>query len=76
MRNILPRQMQHLAAAGRAALATKSPLHLNSWRAPEVLSGPPFGDTALLDPILELRSRQLHWLQLLGNLPGMVGVVH
>ena len=57
-------------------LATKKPLQLNSWRVPEVLTGPPFGDTALLDPMAEVRRRQIRWLHLLYNLPSLVGSVH
>jgi hypothetical protein len=57
-------------------LATKAPLQLSSWRAPEVVTGPAFGDTALLDPMADVRRRQLCWLHLLVNLPGLVGAVH
>ena len=76
VRNILPSQVARLAVAGRAMLATKAPLRLNSWRAPEVVAGPAFGDTAILDPMAEIRKRQLCWLHLLVNLPGLVGMVH
>ena len=38
--------------------------------------GPPLGDTALRDSLLEMRERQLRWLQLLANMPGLVGSVH
>ena len=76
VRAIGPKQVSALAAAGRAMLATKAPLQLNSWRAPEVITGPAFGDTALLDPMADVRRRQLSWLHLLVNLPGLVGAVH
>jgi hypothetical protein len=76
VRNVTRGQVARLAVAGRAMLATKAPLHLNSWRAPEVMSGPAFGDTALLDPMAEVRRRQLSWMHLLVNLPCVVGAVH
>jgi len=38
--------------------------------------GLPFGDSAVRDPVQEVRERQLHWLQLVVNLPGLVGEVH
>ena len=41
-----------------------------------MLKGPPFGESALWDPVLELRQRQVCWMQLLYNSPGMVGDVH
>ena len=76
VRNVRPTQLQALGVAGRAMLAAKHPLNLNSWRAPEVLSGPPFGESAIRDPVFELRLRQLCWLHLLVNMPGMVGTIH
>ena len=54
-------------------MAQKKPLQLNSWRAPEVLMGPAFGETALLHPVADMRKRQLCWLHLLVNLQGLVG---
>ena len=65
-----------LASAGKAALQAKVPLELNVWRAPEVLHGPPLGDSAVREPLEEVRERQLRWLQLVTNLPGLVGTVH
>ena len=38
--------------------------------------GPPFGDSMVLDPVLEMRDRQLRWLLLVTNMPGLVGEVH
>ena len=65
-----------LSQAGKLAVCPKAPLHLNAWRAPEVASGLPLSDSALRDPVLEVRERQLRWLQLLVNLPSLVGAVH
>ena len=76
VRDIRPGQLTSLTTAGQTAVASKAPLNLNSWRAPEVLSGPPLGDTLVRDPMLEVRERQLRWLQLLVNLPSVVGLVH
>ncbi len=47
VRNIRPRQLVPLASAGKAAIQAKTPLELNLWRAPEVLHGPPLGDSAI-----------------------------
>ena len=77
VRDVRPRQLTALTAAGRAAVSSKHPLQLNLWRSPEMLSSPALlGDTALLDPLLEARLRQLQWLQLLANLPSLVGTIH
>ena len=76
VRNITPTQLQPLQTLGKALLAAKAPLKLNEWRAPEVLMGPPLGESALRDPVWEMRLRQLRWLQLVSNLPSLVGVVH
>jgi hypothetical protein len=76
LRDVRPAQLAPLTSAGQAAVASKPPLHLNCWRAPEVLMGLPLGDTAVRDPMLEVRDRQLRWLQLVANLPGLVGLVH
>ena len=76
VRDVRPSLLSRLTAAGRALALDTSPLHLNVWRSPELLSSPALGDTAILDPLLEVRLRQLHWLQLLVNLPGLVGTVH
>ena len=38
--------------------------------------GPPLGDTALREPTLEMRERQLCWLQLVSNSLGPAGVIH
>ena len=76
IRNIRPSHLTALTAAGRAVVAIKPPVSLNFWRSPEILSSPALGDTALLDPLLEARTRQFQWLHLLANLPGLVGTVH
>ena len=76
VRNITTAQLNPLTTLGKALLAAKAPFKLNSWRAPEVLMGPPLGDSALRDPVWEMRQRQLRWLQLVANLSGLVGLVH
>ena len=76
IRNVLPSQLTSLVAAGKALVAHKAPLDLNSWRSPAALHGPPLGDTALREPTFEMRERQLRWLQLLNNSPSLVGTVH
>lgn len=76
VRNLTTTLLQPLTSLGKTMLAAKYPLKLNNWRAPEVLMGPPLGDSALRDPVWEMRIRQLCWLQLVANLPGLVGVVH
>ena len=76
VRDVMPSKLMPLAAAGQAAIVSKAPLHLNCWRAPEVVMGPPLGASAVRDPVLELRTRQLRWLQVLVNLPSVVGLVH
>ena len=43
VRDVRPSQLAALTSAGQAAVAVKAPLHLNGWRAPEVLMGPPLG---------------------------------
>ena len=43
IRNITPDQLVPLTRAGQAAIQAHSPLFLNSWRATDVLSGPPTG---------------------------------
>ena len=76
VRNITPAQLTPLSRAGQAAVAVKPPLQLNCWRAPEVLMGPPLGHSSVLDPVMDVRQRQLRWAQLVANLPSIVGVVH
>ena len=76
VRDVRPSQLASLSSLGKSLLSAKSPLQLSVWRSPEVLCGPPLGDTALRDPLYEMRERQLCWLQLLANLPGLVGYVH
>ena len=76
LRDVRPAHLAPLTAAGRAVVADKDPLHLNLWRSPEALSSPSLGDSALRDPLLEARERQLRWLHLVCNLPGIVGQVH
>ena len=76
VRDITPVSLVPLSRAGQAAIQAHSPLHLTNWRASEILTGPPLGDTAVCEPILEVRLRQLRWVQLISNLPTLVGVVH
>ena len=76
VRDVRPSQLVPLTSAGQAAVASKFPLHLNCWRAPEVLMGPPLGDSAIREPMLEVRERQLRWLHVLINLPSTVGLAH
>jgi hypothetical protein len=76
LRHLTAAHLQPLTMLGRTLLAANEPLQFNVWRAPEVLCGPPLGASALLDPVWAMRSRQLCWLQLLANLPSLVGAVH
>jgi hypothetical protein len=76
VRDLRPSQLAALTAAGQASVAGKAPLHLNCWRAPEVLMGPPLGAYAVREPMLEVRERQLRWLHVLANLPTLVGLLH
>ena len=76
VRNVLPERLVPLSSGGKAALGPKFPLRVNQWRAPEVLMGPPFGESGVRDPMLEARERQLRWLVVVCNLPGLVGEVH
>ena len=69
-------QLSSLTSAGKSIVPSRKPLSLNSWRAPEVVMGPPLGDCALLDPALEMRHRQLRWALVLANSPGLVGTIH
>ena len=62
VRDVAPKRLVPLSSAGKAAIGPKRPFELNEWRAPEVLMGPPFGDSAVRDPVLEVRERQLRWL--------------
>ena len=57
-------------------MGPKFPVRINAWRAPEVLMGPPLGDCTVQDPVLAMRERQLRWLQVVSNAPGLVGTVH
>ena len=51
-------------------IAEREPLSLNLWRSPELLSSPASaGDSAIRDPLLEMRERQLQWLQLVAHSP-------
>lgn len=76
VRDVTAEMLRPLSSGGKAALGPKHPLLLNEWRAPEVLTGPPFGDSAVRDPLLEVRERQLRWMHLVCNMPGLVGDVH
>jgi ribonuclease HI len=76
VRDIAPRRLVPLASGGKAALGPKFPLRVRAWRAPEVLSGPPLGESSVQDPVLAMRERQLRWWQIAANAPGLVGNVH
>ena len=76
IRDVSPAALRPLLSAGLTAICSKHPLALNIWRAVELVTCGPLGDTSLRDPEHEARSRQLHWLHLLANLPGLVGSVH
>ncbi len=47
VRDVRPLQLQNLSSAGKAAISSKLQLKLNVWRAPEVIMGPPLGDTSV-----------------------------
>jgi len=72
VRDVRLEYLKRLRSAGRAVVESKSPLCLNGWRAPEVLSGWPLGEMAQLD----MRRRQLRWLVVVANTPGLMGDVH
>ena len=76
VRDIPRSNLAPLSAAGRALQVQRQPLHLNLWRSPLALFSPSLGDSTLRDPVLEMRERQLRWLQLLANSLGIVGIVH
>ena len=76
VRDIRPALLAPLMAAGRALFTRRPPLYLNLWRSPIVLFSPSLGDFSVCDPMLEVRQRQMRWLQLLANSPGLVGNVH
>ena len=65
-----------LTKAGRAMAASRASLRVSGYRATEVFSGRPLGESRLADPMLVVRKRQLTWLQLLLNGGGLVGWVH
>ena len=68
VRNVPVDQLVPLSSSGKAAIGAKAPLWVNGWRAPEVLTGPQFGDTLVMDPVLNLRERKLLWMQLVCNM--------
>ena len=76
IRDVPLSQLTPLASLGKSLLGSKAPLQLNAWRSPEVLCGPPLGDTSLKAPAVEVRERQLEWLQVLVNLSSLAGYVH
>ena len=76
IRDVSAAQLLPLSSLGKSLLRAKSPLQLSVWRSPAALCGPPLGDTALKAPMVEMRERQLDWLQLLVNLPSLAGYVH
>ena len=49
VRNLVPERLVKLSSAGKAAIGPKGPLQVNQWRAPEVLTGPTFGEPAVRD---------------------------
>jgi len=75
IRHITPQRLQPLSRAGQAAVSSQAPLQLNCWRASEIVAGP-LGRTAVRDPVLEVRQRQLRWALLIANCPSLVGLVH
>jgi hypothetical protein len=76
LRTLSPAKVQPLSTLGRALASPKPPLSLNPWRAPEVVGGLPLGDSAVKEPLFEVLERRLCWVQLLANLPGLVGTIH
>ena len=76
LRNVTQDQLRELSSESKTALGSKFPLRLNGWRAPEILSGIPLGDSAVQDPEMEMRERQLRWWQVVANSPSLVGTVH
>ena len=76
LRDISLAQLVPLGSLGKSMLSSKRPLQLSVWRSPEALCGPPLGDTALQAPAMEMRQRQLQWLQIVINHPGLAGYVH
>ena len=74
--NVPVHVLRGLRRSGLAVLQCKPPLALSCWRAPEIVTGLPFGDTALRDPEEEARWRQVRWAHLVANLPGLVGTVN
>ena len=69
-------QLRPLSSDGKAALGPKFPIRVNGWRAPEILSGLPLGDSLVQDPEMEMRARQLRWWHVVANSPGLVGAIH
>ena len=76
LRDYKKSQLVRLAVAGRKAVVSRAPLNLCCWWAEEVVHGAPLGGTAVRDPMLEVRSCQLKWLQLMGNHTGLAATVH
>ena len=76
IRDVRRTALSSLTAAGRALFVQRQPLYLNLWRSPFVLFSPSLGDSMLQDPMLEVRERQLRWLQLLVNSVSIVGIAH
>ena len=54
----------------------KFPIRVNSLVAPEVLMRPSLGASMLQEHVLAMWGRQLPWLHLVANHPGLVGAVH
>ena len=76
VRDVRRTALSSLTAAGRALFVQRQPLYLNLWRSPFVLFSPSLGDSMLQDPMLEVRERQLRWLQLLVNPVSIAGIAH
>ena len=76
VRDLRPSHLAPLTTASTALFVCRAPLHLNLWRSPLVLFSPSLGDCTLRDPMLEVRERQLQWLQLFANLLDIVGTLH
>ena len=77
VRDITPKMLEPLAVAARAVFCASSPVCVvRQWAAPEALMGKPVGDLAFREPMVEMRCRQLRWLQRLTNSVDRVGRLH
>ena len=76
VRDIRPADVSRLSLAGRAILRRSNPFRIARWASPEVLMGLPLGDCAIVDPMHEIRSRQIRWIQELSNSNNIIGRLH